>query len=214
MPQITNGTITFEQDYLDWFTERYGATEWAVYVAGVDEVVTHDMQNTGDEPHGEPFTEDSAREYLAEMNARFGPGSPMDLATSGDPLYAVALHYGVPAFGSHDHRYSFLPPDGTFDKPGDCACGATYADHVKALDDRVAATEWAVWVAGLGVLTRQDIELDDDDPANPPFTEESARQYAAWVKTEMAPIRRGEANGAVVLHYGVPEAAEAKATAE
>lgn len=204
MPQIINGAITFEQDYLDWFTEEYSGTEWAVYFPGMDEITTHDRHYPGDEVDGEAFTEETVRAYLAEFDGRFGPGSPMAREVH-EPSYAVALHHGKPAFGSHEHRYSFLPPDGTFDKPGDCMCGATWADHLKAMDDKVAATKWAVWVAGLGVLTRQDIELDDDDPNNPPFTEESARQYATWVQTEMAPIRRGEPNGAVVLRYGVPE---------
>lgn len=200
MPQITNGTITFEQDYLDWFTEEYGGTEWAVYVAGMDEVVTHDRQNTGDDPDGDPFTKATAREYLAEMNVRFGPGSPMDRETSGDPLYAVALHWGVPEIQSHEHSYPIQPPHGSFAKPGNCACGSPYADVEAAQQREIAAVEWAVQVVGLGVLARP-----DNNPAYPLFTEETARQYAAWVNAEMAWLPHDEANAAVVLHYGVPE---------
>lgn len=133
MPRITNGTITLDQAELTWFAENYGDTAWCVYFPGMDEVTTHDRHYPGDEVKGEPFTEETVRAYLAEFDGRFGPGSPMAREVH-ESSYAVALHYGKPAFGSHEHRYSFLPPDGTFDKPGDCACGATYADHVKALD--------------------------------------------------------------------------------
>lgn len=131
MPQITNGVIVFEQDYLGWFAEDYGQTEWAVYIAGMDEVVTHDRQGAGngsdpeDEPEGDPFTAVTAAAYMAEMDARFGPGSPWDL---GKPLYAVALHHGKPMFGSHRHEFPVEAPHGTVDRPGDCACGMPAAE--------------------------------------------------------------------------------------
>jgi hypothetical protein len=132
MTEIVNGAIVFDQDELNWLAEEYGTTEWAVYTAGIDETITHDRQGVGngydpdDEPDGDPFTEQSAREYLAEMNSRFGPGSPMDL---GDPLYAVALRFGVPAFGSHEHSWPIQPPNGSFFKPGDCVCGMSYVEE-------------------------------------------------------------------------------------
>lgn len=210
MTSIVNGAVELDQAELYWFAENYGDTEWIVYFPGMDEITTHDRHYPGDEVDGEPFTEETVRAYLAEFDGRFGPGSPMAREVH-EPSYAVALHHGVPAFGSHEHSYPINPPGGSFVHPGDCACGSPYADVEKAWDEKLAATEWAVWVAGLGVLTRQDIELDDDDPANAPFTEESARQYASWVMAEMAPIRRSEANSAVVLHYGVPVPAEAGA---
>lgn len=123
MTNITNGAITFDADELAWWAENYGTVEWAVYIAGMDEIVTHDRQGAGNgnEPEGEPFTAITAAAYLAEMDARFGPGAPWDL---GDPLYAVALNYGRPAFGSHKHAFPVEAPHGSVDRPGSCACGA------------------------------------------------------------------------------------------
>lgn len=122
MTRIVNGAVELDQAELTWFAENYGDTEWAVYIARMDEIVTHDRQGAGNgnEPEGDPFTATTAAAYLAEMDARFGPGAPWDL---GDPLYAVALNYGRPAFGSHKHAYPVEPPHGSVDQPGDCACG-------------------------------------------------------------------------------------------
>jgi hypothetical protein len=204
MTAIANGTITFDQDELDWFTENYGTTEWAVYAAGVDETITHDMQGPGDDPHGNPFTEASARKYLAEMNARFGPGSPMDRECPGDPLYAVALHHGVPTFGSHEHSYPVQPPNGSFAHPGDCECGAPYADAERAWGDELAAVEWAVYITGPNVLHLA------AHPTGPPFTEDTARIHADGINTEIARMSAAKPSPynpvvhAVVLHHGVP----------
>lgn len=123
MTAITNGAIVFDADELAWWAENYGGTEWVVYFAGMDEITTHDRHYPGDEVKGEPFTATTAAAYLAEFDRRFGPGSPMDLELPGEPGYAVALHHGVPAFGSHKHAYPVEPPHGSVDRPGDCACG-------------------------------------------------------------------------------------------
>lgn len=198
MPQITNGTTAFDPDELDWFFNQYGTTEWAVYFPGMDEVTTRNRHYPGDEVKGEPFTVETVRAYLAEFDARFGPGSPMAREVH-EPSYAVALHYGKPAFGSHQHSYPVQPPNGSLAHPGNCACGAPYADVEAEQQRKIAVFEWAVHVAGVGVLARP-----DNNPAHPLFTEETARQYAAWANTEMAWLRRDEPNAAVVLHYGVP----------
>lgn len=120
MTRITDGEIAFDPDELTWFADNYGTTDWIVYVAGMDEILTHDKQGPGEDPAGNPFTEATAHEYLHEMDRRFGPGSPMDL---GDPLYAVALHHGVPAFGSHRHSRPVQPANGAVQELGDCVCG-------------------------------------------------------------------------------------------
>jgi len=101
MTQIINGAIVFGADELAWFAEDYGTTEWCVYFPGMDEITTHDRHYPGDEVDGEPFTEETIRAYLAEFDGRFGPGSPLALEVHS-PSYAVALHYGKPAFWSHD----------------------------------------------------------------------------------------------------------------
>jgi hypothetical protein len=215
MTTIVNGAIVFDQAELDWFAENYGTTEWAVYAAGVDETITHDMQNPGDDPHGSPFAEASARAYLAEMDARFGPGSPMDRECPGDPLYTVALHHGVPAFGSHEHSYPVQPPDGSLAHPGDCECGATYADEQKEQDriaaEELAAVEWAVFVFGPDVhLVTQGQDTDDDESAGAPFDESSAWHRAKGLNAGFArldaanPSPHNLAARAVVLHHGVP----------
>lgn len=124
MTRIINGAIVFDQDELAWWAENYGTTEWVVYFAGMDEITTHDRHYPGDEIAGEPFTATTAAAYLAEFDRRFGPGSPMDLELPGDPGYAVALHHGRPAFGSHKHAFPVEAPHGSVDRPGSCACGA------------------------------------------------------------------------------------------
>lgn len=203
MTTITNGAIVFDADELTWFADNYGGTEWIVYFHGMDEITTHDRHYPGDDVAGEPFTEETVRAYLAEFDSRFGPGSPMDRELPGDPGYAVALHYGVPAFGSHEHSYAINPPGGSIARPGDCACGHTWAEAEKRQAEELAAhlaeVEWAVWVAGLGVLTRH-----DNNPANPPFTEDAAREFANFANAEMQWIRRDGPNQAVLLHYGQP----------
>ncbi len=215
MTAIVNGAIVFDQDELDWFVEHYGTTEWAVYAAGIDETTTHDMQNPGDDPWGEPFTEASARAYLAEMDARFGPGSPMDLELPGDPLFAVALHYGVPAFGSHQHSYPVQPPSGTMSAPGNCLCGHPYADVEAALADEMAAIPWSVYVTGPNVnLVAQGQDIDDFDPCGPPFTEDTTKAHAAELNKFFARIKAENPSpfdatmSAVVLHHGQPIADE------
>lgn len=99
MSRIINGTVIPDPDELDWFFNQYGDVEWAVYFPGMDEVTTHDRHYPGDEVKGEPFTEETVRAYLADFDGRFGPGSPMAREVH-EPSYAVALHYGKPAFGS------------------------------------------------------------------------------------------------------------------
>lgn len=121
MARIVDGTVELDQAECWWFINHYGSTEWVVYTTH-DEIITHDRQGAGEEPAGNPFTEQTAREYLAELDRRFGPGSPMDLKLRR-PLYAVALHYGKPAFGSHAHVWPVV--DGA-DGRGDCVCGAAY----------------------------------------------------------------------------------------
>jgi len=96
---IFNDTIVFDADELAWFVEDYGTTEWAVYFPGMDEITTHDRHYPGDEVAGESFTEETVRAYLAEFDGRFGPGSLLAVELNS-PSYAVALHYGVPTFGS------------------------------------------------------------------------------------------------------------------
>lgn len=93
MTKIVNNAVVFDCEELAWFAEQYGAIEWIVYTAGMDEIATHDKQAPGEEPQGEPYTEETARAHVAWTAKHFGPGSPMDM---GSPLYAVALHYGVP----------------------------------------------------------------------------------------------------------------------
>ena len=203
MTQIINGAIVFDADELAWFVENYGDTEWIAYFAGMDEITTHDRHYPGDEVDGEPFTEETVRAYLTEFDGRFGPGSPLALEVHG-PSYVVALHYGKPAFGSHQHGYTVLPPDGTWDKPSDCACGRTWAETEKQQAEELAKVEWAVYVAGLGTLIRQDMELEDDDPENLPWTEDAARKFVEFANGEMQQIHRTAPNQAVLLHYGQP----------
>jgi len=99
--------ITLDPANLAWFVEDYGTTEWCVYFPGMDEITAHDRHYPGNgtdpavDDVGKPFTEETIRAYLAEFNARFGPGSPLAVELQ-DPSYAVAVHYGKPAFWSHD----------------------------------------------------------------------------------------------------------------
>lgn len=204
MTTIINGAIAFDADELAWFAKNYGTTEWVIYAAGIDEIITHDQQDAGDLPAGNPLTEVSAREYLTKLDAQFGPGSPADRLFPGDPCYAIALHYGKPAFGSHEHGHTVLPPAGTWKKPSDCVCGRTWAEAEKQQAEELAKVEWAVYVAGLGTLIRQDIELEDDDPENLPWTEDAARKFVEFANGEMQQIHRTAPNQAVLLHYGQP----------
>jgi hypothetical protein len=203
MTQIINGAIVFDAEELAWFAENYGDVEWIAYFAGMDEITTHDRHYPGDEVKGEPFTEETVRTYLAEFDGRFGPGSPLAIELQ-DPSYAIALHYGKPAFGSHEHGYAINPPGGSFAKPGDCACGHTWAEAEKRQAAELAEVEWAVYVDGLGALTRQDIELPDEDPENPAWTEDTARKFVEFANGEMQQIHRTAPNQAVLLHYGQP----------
>lgn len=210
MPQITNGTITFEQDYLDWFTEQYGATEWAVYVAGIDEVYTHDKQGSGTDVDGEPFTFETVKDYLLELERRFGPGSPMDL---GDPLYAVALRNGVPSFGSHRHMHPTQSPRGSVFRPGSCACGDPWDVEVEQLVESAdTEVEWSVFVVGpMANLVAEGQDIDDDEPTGPPFTRKSAEVHATVLNELFArweaekPSPPSPVMTAVVLHHGALE---------
>lgn len=209
MTAIANGTIAFDADELAWFIAQYGQTEWAVYTAGIDEVVTHTKQGPGEDLAGDPFTEESVREYLTELNRRFGPGSPMDL---GHPLYAVALHWGMPAFGSHEHSYPVQPPHGSLAHPGNCECGSPYSEVEEKLAADMAAVEWAVYVVGPNAhLVAQGQDIDDFEPSGPPFTEQTARGHAAAINAAVAEMEAQDPSPfnpvvrAVVLHYGEPD---------
>lgn len=85
------------------------------------------------------------------------------------------------------------------------------SDDLKWFAEYFGDTEWAVYVYGMDeVRARQDPDLSDDDPENPAHTEASAREYAAWVNTEMPSVRRESVRSfAAVLHYGAPETAVA-----
>lgn len=80
-------------------------------------------------------------------------------------------------------------------------------DDLKWFIEYYGDTEWAVFLCAAGeVLTRRYLDLADDDPANPAHTEETARAVAAVINIKLAdsdPVK------AVVLRYGVPEAAVA-----
>jgi hypothetical protein len=207
MPQITNGTITFEQDYLNWFTEQYGLTEWAVYVAGIDEVYTNDKQGPGTDVDGEPFTFETIKDYLIELERRFGPGSPMDL---GDPLYAVALRNGVPSFESHRHTYSTLPPRGSVFQPGNCACGNAWAEVGQYLEPQGAESEWSVFVVGpMTNLVAEGQEVEGVEPTGPAFSRGTATAHATALNEMFARLHADNPSPfdplmlAVVLHCGV-----------
>lgn len=85
------------------------------------------------------------------------------------------------------------------------------ADDLKWFAEYFADVPWAVYVYGMDeVHTGQDPDLSDDDPANPPHTEESARRYATdideitarWQAERPSPFN--PVVRAVVLHNGVP----------
>lgn len=89
------------------------------------------------------------------------------------------------------------------------------AEDLAWFAEHYADAPWAVYVAGMDeVHTTLNFELDDDDPANAPHTEETARREVAWVNEEFAPggyAERDSAAGpilchATLLHHGVPEA--------
>jgi len=210
MTTITNGAIVFDEDELAWFAENYGTTEWSVYFHGMDEIVTHDQHYPGDEVDGEAFTEESVRAYLADFDGAFGPGSPMDREVHKSN-YAVALHYGKPAFGSHAHSYPINPPGGTVFNPGDCACGHTWAEAEKALAEEMAKIEWSVYVPGPNVnLVAQGQDIDDFEPCGPPFTEDTAKAHALALNDAVDRMVAADPSPfwpqsrAVVLHFGQP----------
>lgn len=213
MTSISNGAITFDPDELAWWVENYGDTEWIVYVAGMDEIVTHDKQGPGDELAGDPLTFETARDFLAEFDRRFGPGSPMDRELPGDPGYAVVLRNGVPSFESHRHTYPTLPPHGSVFRPGDCACGETWAVDIEQLVESVdAEVEWSVFVVGpMANLVAEGQDIDDDEPTGAPFTRESATAHATamnemfvrWDAEKPSPFSPGMT--AVVLRRGAIE---------
>jgi hypothetical protein len=216
MTEITNGAITFDANELAWFAENYGGTAWCAYFEGMDEITTHDRQYPGDgdgddgNPEGEPFTEETIRAYLAEFDSRFGPGSPLAVELQS-PSYAIALHYGKPAFGSHEHGYAINPPGGSTARPGDCACGHTWAEAEKVLDAEMAEIEWSVYVAGPNVnLVAQGQGVLNFVPTGPPHTEATAKEHAAAINEFMARVDAENPSPfnpvirAVVLHHGQP----------
>jgi hypothetical protein len=98
------------------------------------------------------------------------------------------------------------PADPTaVESPYDAGALAYFAEHF-------GNVEWAVHVIGPDdVFTREDAELDDDDPANPPFTRTSAIEFAAEVNAAAAklaaepdPLGLRPTFHAVVLHNGAP----------
>jgi hypothetical protein len=97
------------------------------------------------------------------------------------------------------------------------------AEELQWFTDFFGDVPWAVYVAGMDeVHATQNFELDDDDPANAPHTEETARRYVAWVSEEFAPGGYAEKDSpagpilchATLLHYGVPEAAQPAETTQ
>lgn len=216
MIDIVNGAIVFDDEELAWFAENYGDTAWCAYFAGMDETTTHDRQYPGEgtdpdvDQCGEPFTEETVRAYLADFNSRFGPGSPMDREVHKSS-YAVALHYGKPAFRSHEHSYPINPPGGTVFNPGDCACGHTWAEAEKALAEEMAQIEWSVYVPGPNVnLVAQGQDIDDFEPCGAPFTEDTAKAHAAALNEAVDRMVAADPSPfwpqsrAVVLHFGQP----------
>jgi hypothetical protein len=211
MTQITNGAIVFDAEELAWFAENYADTAWCVYVAGMDEIVTHDKQGPGDDPAGDPLTFATARDFLAEFDRRFGPGSPMDRELPGDPGYAVALRNGVPSFGSHRHTYPTLPPHGSVFRPGDCACGDPWDVEIGQLVESVdTEIEWSVFVVGpMANLVAENQDIDDE-PVGTPFTKETAtaratelnEAFARWEADKPSPFN--PLMVAMVLRCGQP----------
>jgi hypothetical protein len=207
MTTITNGAIVFDPDELAWWAEDYGDTDWIVYVAGMDEIVTHDKQGPGDDPAGDPFTFETARDWMAEFDRRFGPGSPMDREVH-KPSYAVVLRNGVPSFGSHRHAYPTLPPHGSAFRPGDCPCGHAWAEVAQFLEPQGAETGWSVFV--VGPMTNRAGEIQDTDgrPTWVSFTRESAEAHAVSLNEAFArwdadkPSPFNPLMLAVVLHHG------------
>lgn len=173
MTQIINGAIVFDADELAWWAENYGDTEWAVYFAGMNEITTHDRHYPGDEVKGEPFTKETVRAYLAEFDRRFGPGSPMDREVY-EPSYAVALHHGVPAFGSHEHSF------------GDCVCGTSAAAllvdfEAEAKRERESAAVWRrrAYQVGNELILQKSPELA---PYLGEFTDEQTADAEAFIE--------------------------------
>lgn len=214
MTTITNGTIAFDPDELTWWTENYGTTDWTVYVAGMDEIVTHDKQGPGDDPAGDPLTFETARDFLVEFDRRFGPGSPMDRELPGDPGYAVALRNGVPSFGSHRHAYPTQPPHGSVFRPGDCACGYLWSEVAQHLEPQGTEAEWSVFVIGpMTNLVAEGQEIEGAESTGPAFTRDTAAAHAMALNEVFARIEADSPSPfnplmvAVVLHHGVLETA-------
>lgn len=184
MPQITNGAIALDQAELTWFAENYGNTAWCVYFPGMDEITTHDRHYPGDEVKGKPFTEETVRAYLAEFDGRFGPGSPMAREVH-EPSYAVALHYGVPAFGSHEHSF------------GDCVCGTSAAALLAELEaeakyERESAAVWRrrAYQVGNELILQKSPELA---PYLGEFTDEQTADAEAFMENTALRAQLAEA---------------------
>jgi hypothetical protein len=85
------------------------------------------------------------------------------------------------------------------------------AEDLAWFAENFADTEWAVHVVGPDdVHTRANPDLDEDDPANPVLTEESAQAFAANVREFNAwyhakyPNEGAPALIPTVMHRGVP----------
>lgn len=99
MPEFTDGKMTFDTEDLKWFAECFGDTEWAVYVAGMDEVHTCvDFELDDDDPDNPAHTEETARQEVAWVNEKFAPGgyAERDSPAGSILCHATLLHYGVP----------------------------------------------------------------------------------------------------------------------
>ena len=99
MPEFANGAMTFDADDLAWFADYFGDVEWAVYMAGMDEVHAHqDPELPDEDPANPPHTEETARRVVAWVNETFAPGGYTERDSTAGPIlcHATLLHYGVP----------------------------------------------------------------------------------------------------------------------
>lgn len=81
------------------------------------------------------------------------------------------------------------------------------AEDLTWLIEQAGHAEWSVFIYGVGVVLRQDPNLDDHNPASALHTEQSARETAAWINANLRPRTEFDPNmNAVALHYGVPVA--------
>lgn len=78
---------------LAWFAEYFGDTEWAVHVAGPDEIHTHAGE---DVPVNPPFTAETAARFAADVNALHERIQREDPSPYNPFMHATVLHFGVP----------------------------------------------------------------------------------------------------------------------